>query len=159
LRQGACTAGKPSPLNRKRFTHVCTVHSDYDDDFDFRETLRGVFEPRGFRAILAGTEKKPYAPCLPGSASGADGYAHAQADGLDTIRKVKRFRADLPCILLSAALDEKSFAKPNKCMRSPCCQAVSRQQINSAVDGALLVPTIGRLRIIRRPLTSPRRPR
>ena len=25
-----------------------------DDDSDFRETLRGVFEPRGFRTLLAG---------------------------------------------------------------------------------------------------------
>jgi CheY-like chemotaxis protein len=78
-----------------------------DDDDDFRETLRGVFEPRGFRTLLAGNGEE------------ALDIVHTQEvhlilldvhmpklTGLETLRLVKQFKALLPCILLSAELDE-----------------------------------------------------
>ena len=78
-----------------------------DDDEDFRETLRGVFEPRGFRTLLAGNGEE------------ALDIVHTQEvhliildvhmpklTGLETLRLVKQFKALLPCILLSAQLDE-----------------------------------------------------
>ena len=78
-----------------------------DDDDDFRETLRGVFEPRGFRTLLAGNGEEALA------------IVHTQEvhlilldvhmpklTGLETLRLVKQFKALLPCILLSAELDE-----------------------------------------------------
>jgi CheY-like chemotaxis protein len=78
-----------------------------DDDDDFRETLRGVFEPRGFRTLLAGNGEE------------ALEIVHSQEvhlilldvhmprlTGLETLRLVKQFKALLPCILLSAELDE-----------------------------------------------------
>jgi CheY-like chemotaxis protein len=78
-----------------------------DDDDDFRETLRAVFEPRGFRTLLAGNGEE------------ALDIVHTQEvhlilldvhmprlTGLETLRLVKQFKALLPCILLSAELDE-----------------------------------------------------
>ena len=79
-----------------------------DDDRDFRETLRDAFEPRGFRTLLAGDGREAleiirhervhlllldmYMPRL---------------TGLETIRRVKLFDESLPCILMSADLDER----------------------------------------------------
>jgi CheY-like chemotaxis protein len=78
-----------------------------DDDPDFRETLQGVFEPKGFRTFLAGDGEE------------ALRIVHTQEihlvlmdvhmpklTGLETLRLVKQFRAMLPCILLSAQWDE-----------------------------------------------------
>jgi CheY-like chemotaxis protein len=78
-----------------------------DDDPDFRETLRGVFAPRGFRTLLAGDGEE------------ALEIVHTQEvhlvlldvhmpklTGLETLRLVKQFRALLPCILLSAQWDD-----------------------------------------------------
>jgi two-component system chemotaxis response regulator CheY len=78
-----------------------------DDDRDFRETLREVFEPRGFRTILAGdgeealeiVQKEPVHLLL------MDMHL-PRLTGLETIRRVQAFQAALPCILVSAALDE-----------------------------------------------------
>jgi CheY-like chemotaxis protein len=78
-----------------------------DDDPGYRETLRVVFEPRGFRTILAGDGEE------------ALRIVHSQTvhlvlldmhmprlTGLETLRLLKEFRAMLPCILLSAQLDD-----------------------------------------------------
>jgi CheY-like chemotaxis protein len=78
-----------------------------DDDVDFRATLREVFEPRGFRTLLA--------------ADGEEALDIVQRErvhlvlldmhmprltGLEALRRVKLFRPVLPCILISARLDE-----------------------------------------------------
>lgn len=78
-----------------------------DDDPGYRETLRVVFEPRGFRTLLAGDGEE------------ALRIVHSQTvhlvlldmhmprlTGLETLRLLKEFRAMLPCILLSAQLDD-----------------------------------------------------
>ncbi len=78
-----------------------------DDDRDFRETLRGVFEPRGYETLLAGDGEEAL-----------DIVRHhdvhlllldmhmPRLTGLETIRRVKQMRSVLPCILMSANLDE-----------------------------------------------------
>lgn len=79
-----------------------------DDDSDFRQTLRDVFEPRGYRTILAGDGEE------------ALDIVHREdvhlllldmhmprLTGLEAIRRVKQFRPILPCILISAQLDEE----------------------------------------------------
>jgi len=78
-----------------------------DDDRDFRETLRGVFEPRGFRTTLA--------------ADGREGLEFVRQSnfhlllvdmhmprmtGLEMVRRLRELHSNIPCILLSAALDE-----------------------------------------------------
>jgi CheY-like chemotaxis protein len=78
-----------------------------DDDPGFRETLRIVFEPKGFRTLLAGdgeealsiVQREPVHLVL------LDMHM-PKLTGLETLRRLKEFRAMLPCILLSAQLDD-----------------------------------------------------
>jgi CheY-like chemotaxis protein len=79
-----------------------------DDDRDFRETLRDVFQRRGFRTLLAADGEEAL-----------DLLAHERVHlalldmhmprltGLETIRRIRQldFEVVLPCILISAALD------------------------------------------------------
>jgi CheY-like chemotaxis protein len=78
-----------------------------DDDRDFRETLRGVFEPRGFETYLAsdGEEALDIVQQRDVHLLLLDMHM-PRLSGLETIRRVKQFRDLLPCILMSAGLDE-----------------------------------------------------
>ena len=83
-----------------------------DDDRDFRETLRDVFEPRGFRTILAGdgeqaleiVQNEPVHLLL------MDMHL-PRLTGLETIRRVQMFQSTMPSILISAALDDLIVAE------------------------------------------------
>lgn len=79
-----------------------------DDDRDFRETLRGVFEPRGFRTLLAadGEEALDVLSREPVHLALLDMHM-PRLSGLETIRRIRELPRDviLPCILISAALD------------------------------------------------------
>lgn len=78
-----------------------------DDDCDFRETLRGVFEPRGFRTILAGDGEEALDIVQSETVHLVLLDMHMpRLTGLETIRRVKQSQIILPCILLSAALDD-----------------------------------------------------
>jgi len=78
-----------------------------DDDTAMRETLRSALEPRGFRTVTAGdgaealaiVQRQPIHLLL------TDMYM-PKMTGLETIRRVKQVRVTLPCILLSASLDD-----------------------------------------------------
>ena len=79
-----------------------------DDDPGFRETLRVVFEPRGFHTLLAGDgeealqivhQEKIHLVLLD--------MHMPKLTGLETLRQLKEFRAMLPCILLTAQLDDR----------------------------------------------------
>jgi CheY-like chemotaxis protein len=110
-----------------------------DNDQDFRETLRSVFEPRGFRALMASDGEEAIRTVLTQEVHLVLMDMHMpKLTGIDTIRKVKRFRADLPCILLSAALDEAILRDAEQVRAySVLAKPVSRQQITYAVDQAL----------------------
>lgn len=77
-----------------------------DDDFDFRHTLRDVFEPRGFRTLLAGDGEEALAVVRrePVHVVLLDMYM-PRLTGLETLRRVKQTHARLPCILISADMD------------------------------------------------------
>ena len=83
-----------------------------DDDRDFRETLSSVFEPRGFRIILAGDgeealdiiHREPVHLLL------LDMHM-PRLTGLETMRKLRTLQVELPCILISAALDKQIEAE------------------------------------------------
>ena len=78
-----------------------------DDDRDFRETLQGVFEPRGFRTLLAADGEEALEIVRSESIHVVLLDMHMpRLTGLETIRRVKTFRSPLPCILISAAMDE-----------------------------------------------------
>ena len=110
-----------------------------DDDRDFRETLSGLFVQRGFRALVAGDGEEAIRTILTQEVHLVLMDMHMpKLTGVDAIRKVKRFRAELPCILLSAALDDQireaaEAARAFRVLPKP----VSRQQINHVVDDAL----------------------
>ena len=110
-----------------------------DDDSAFRQTLQGVFEPEGFRTILAGDGEE------------ALRIVHTQTvhiilldmhmpklTGLETLRRVKRFKAMLPCILLSADLDEMLIEQARRAEAfSVLAKPVTRLQITGVVRQAL----------------------
>lgn len=78
-----------------------------DDDRDFRETLREVFEPRGFRTLLAGDGEQALQIVQSQQIHVALLDMHMpRLTGLETMRRVKQLYAVLPCILLSAQMDD-----------------------------------------------------
>jgi CheY-like chemotaxis protein len=78
-----------------------------DDDPGFRETLRVVFEPKGFRTLLAGDGEEALKIVHREKVHVVLLDMHMpRLTGLETLRMLKEFRAMLPCILLSAQLDE-----------------------------------------------------
>lgn len=78
-----------------------------DDDHSFRETLRGALEPRGYDTIIAGdgaealqiVRRRPVHLLL------LDMHM-PRVSGLETVRLLRAGASTLPCILMSARLDE-----------------------------------------------------
>ncbi|MHC4179333.1 MAG: response regulator [Planctomycetota bacterium] len=78
-----------------------------DDDREFRETLQVGLEPRGFRTLLAGDGEEALEIVRSREVHLVLLDMHMpKLTGLETLRLLKQFRAMLPCILLSAQLDE-----------------------------------------------------
>lgn len=79
-----------------------------DDDCDFRQTLRDVFEPRGYRTLLAGDGEEALDIVQRESVHLILFDMHMpRLTGLEALRRVKQFRPILPCILISAQLDDE----------------------------------------------------
>jgi CheY-like chemotaxis protein len=78
-----------------------------DDDHGFRETLQVVFQPRGFQTLLAADGEEALEIVHRERVHVVLLDLHMpKLTGLETLRRMKEFRAILPCILLSAQLDE-----------------------------------------------------
>jgi len=78
-----------------------------DDDLSYRETLEGVFAPRGFRILLAGDGEEALHIVRTQEVHLALLDMHMpKLTGLETLRLVKQFKAMLPCILMSAQWDD-----------------------------------------------------
>ena len=83
-----------------------------DDDEAFRETLQGVLEPQGLRTLLAGDGEEAVRIVRTEEVHLVLSDMHMpRLTGLETIRLLKRMNAELPCILLSADLDEVLLAQ------------------------------------------------
>lgn len=112
-----------------------------DDDRDFRETLGGLFEQRGFSTRLAG--------------DGQEALEIVQREnihvvlldmnmprltGLETIRRVKRVYEIVPCILLSAQMDA-SLAEEARLAKAFASHAkpISLPEITQTVSHAMRV--------------------
>ena len=110
-----------------------------DDDAAFRETLQGVFEPQGFRTLLAGNGEEALEIVRSKVVHLVLLDMHMpKLTGLETLRLVKQLRGMLPCIILSADLDEvlaeqARRARAFSVLRKP----VSRQLITGVVRQAL----------------------
>jgi len=109
-----------------------------DDDVDFRETLRAVFEPR-FRTILAsdGQEALDIVQKCEVHLMLLDMHM-PRLTGLETIQRVKQFKSRIPCILLSAGLDEALERQARLAEAfSVLAKPVTRRQLTSTVDAAM----------------------
>ena len=110
-----------------------------DDDSAFRETLCSVFQPRGFRVFSAGDGEEAL------KILGQEDVHLLLLDmhmprltGLETMRRVKLFKSRLPCILLSARLDDALVQQAQLAEAfSVLAKPVSRLSITNAVDHAL----------------------
>lgn len=78
-----------------------------DDDRDLRETLGEVFRPRGFHTLLASDGAEAVEIVENQSVHLVLFDLHMpRLSGLEAIRLIKQTDESLPCILMSAALDE-----------------------------------------------------
>jgi CheY-like chemotaxis protein len=110
-----------------------------DDDPGFRETLRVVFEPRGFRTYLAGDGEEALQLVHRERVHVVLLDMHMpKLTGLETLRQLKEFRALLPCILLSAQLDDAIVEQAQRAHAySVLSKTVTIRQITGAVFQAL----------------------
>ncbi len=110
-----------------------------DDDSAFRETLQDVFEPQGYRTFLAADGEEALAIVRTREVHLVLLDMHMpKLTGLETIRILKQFKALLPCILMSAKLDDflieqAQLAKAFSVLAKP----VTRTQITHTVRLAL----------------------
>jgi CheY-like chemotaxis protein len=110
-----------------------------DDDISYRETLRGVFESRGLKTLLAGNgeEALKIVQSEPVHLVLLDMHM-PRLSGLETLQRLKEIRALLPCILLSAQLDEMIIEQARLAHAfSVLSKTVTLSQIRSAVGQAL----------------------
>jgi len=79
-----------------------------DDDDDLRETLRAALEQRGFRTLAAcdGEEALEIVQRVQVHLLLLDMYM-PRLSGLETLRRVKQITEQLPCILMSADMDDR----------------------------------------------------
>jgi len=109
-----------------------------DDDRDFRETLRGLFEPR-FRTLTAGDGEEALDIVRTQEVHLVLLDMHMpKLTGLETLERVRELKSLLPCILISAGLDESIIRRAELAQAfSILAKPVSRRQITSVVDAAL----------------------
>ena len=109
-----------------------------DDDHDFRETVRSVFESR-FRTLVAGDGQEALEIVRTQEVHLLLLDMHMpKLTGLETLRQVKRFKSLLPCILLSARLDDALIRQAYlEQAFSVLPKPISRQKLTSTVEDAM----------------------
>ena len=110
-----------------------------DDDLAFRETLQGVLRPQGFRTLLAGDGEEALRIVRTQEVHVVLLDMHMpRLTGLETLRRLKQFRAMLPCILLSGHLDELLVEQARLAQAfSVLPKPVTRRQITGVIRRAL----------------------
>jgi DNA-binding response OmpR family regulator len=110
-----------------------------DDDFDFRQTLREALEPQGFRTLLAGDGEEALAIVRRETVHLALLDMHMpRLSGLETIRRVRELHKRLPCILISAAMDESLAQEAERVEAySVLSKPVRFAHLNGVIRGAL----------------------
>ncbi len=110
-----------------------------DDDSGFRETLQGVFEPEGFRTLLASDGEEALQIVRTREVHLVLLDMHMpKLTGLETLRLLKQFRALLPCILLSARLDDLIIEQARLAQAfSVMAKPITRRQLTGIVRQAL----------------------
>lgn len=110
-----------------------------DDNPGFRETLRGVFEPRGYRTLLAGDGEEAMKIVRNEEVHLLLLDMHMpKLTGLEVVRLVKQFKALLPCIILSADADDELIEQAHQAQAfSVLAKPVSRETVTCTVESAL----------------------
>ena len=110
-----------------------------DDDPAFRETLQDVFEPQGYRTLLAGDGEEALAIVRAREVHLVLLDMHMpKLSGLETIRMLKQFKSVLPCILMSAKMDTLLIQQAHLYEAfSVLAKPVTRMQITQTVRAAL----------------------
>jgi CheY-like chemotaxis protein len=110
-----------------------------DDDLGFRQTLRGVFEPQGFRILLAGDGEEALEIVRQQDVHVVLLDMHMpKLTGLETIRLLKQIKALLPCILMSAQLDDSLIEQARRAQAySVLAKPMTFRQITGLVRQAL----------------------
>ena len=101
--------------------------------------MQGVFAPKGFRTLLAGDGEEALRIVRREEVHLVLLDMHMpRLTGLETLRLLKQFRAMLPCILLSAELDEWMIEQARLANAfSVLAKPVSLRQITGVVRQAL----------------------
>lgn len=110
-----------------------------DDNRGFRETLQSMFEPEGFHTLLAedGEQALEIARSHEVHVILLDMHM-PKLTGLEVLRMVRQFKALLPCIILSADLDEAIVRQAQLAQAfSVLSKPVSRSLITGTVEQAL----------------------
>jgi two-component system chemotaxis response regulator CheY len=109
-----------------------------DDDVEFRETLREMFEPQGYRTIVTGDGQEAVEIVRSESIHLVLLDLHMpRLSGLEVLQLIKNFNALLPCILMSAGLDEVVRRQAEQLAFSVLAKPVSGPHIRSLVEAAL----------------------
>jgi CheY-like chemotaxis protein len=110
-----------------------------DDDSNFRETLRLVLERRGYRTLLAanGEEALDIVKRVDVHLALLDMHM-PKLTGLETMRRVKQLHSRLPCILLSARLDDALIQQARLAEAfSVLSKPISRDTLTATVELAI----------------------
>jgi CheY-like chemotaxis protein len=106
-----------------------------DDDRDFRETLQGVFQARGFRTLLAGDGQEALEIVATSQVHVVLIDFHMpRLDGLQAISRIHQIHTHLPCILISAGGDERLGEGE---AFSVLAKPISYREVTRAVNDAL----------------------
>jgi CheY-like chemotaxis protein len=112
-----------------------------DNDHQFRDTVLEVLRPSGYRTLEAddGLEALKIVQQQQVHVVLLDMHMPRQ-NGLETLKRLKRFKALLPCILLSAEMDERMEAEARKAqafevLRKP----ISRVDLTGTIEHALQI--------------------
>lgn len=110
-----------------------------DDDAAFRETLQEVLEPQGLHTLQAEDGEQAVRIIRTEVVHLVLLDMHMpKLTGLETLRLVKQIKALLPCILLSADLDEVTIQQARRAQAfSVLRKPVTRQEITGVVFEAL----------------------
>ncbi len=109
-----------------------------DDDRDFQETLRSVFEPRGFGTVLASNGEEAVQIVRQTTIHIVLIDLHMpKLSGLEAIKQIKQIEATIPCILISAAIDEtiERQADAYSVLKKP----VTHREVTEVVTAAMKV--------------------
>lgn len=110
-----------------------------DDDQGFRETLRGVLEPLGFRTFTAEDGEQALHVIRHQEVHLALLDMHMpRLTGLETLTRMRQIKVTLPCIILSANADDELREQARRADAfSVLSKPVSRLNLTSIVHAAL----------------------